>query len=134
MKLCVTFGRFFNDNFGLMCSFGLALFVVQDMVSPDQGNLVGCPGKSICEILSGTKVILDMVMLTEFTIRGRFRGSNDLFWAQERVLTHSVESSHGSKNLLQRAILYRHKEILLGRKSSRSKGEKTIYGKWSVFH
>ena len=52
-----------------MYSFGLALFVVQDMVSPDQGNLVGCPGKSICEILSDFKVIPDMLILTEFWIR-----------------------------------------------------------------
>ena len=61
MKLCITFGRFFIDNFGLMYSFGLALFVERDMVSPDQGNLVGCPGKSICEILSGHKVIAHVI-------------------------------------------------------------------------
>ena len=76
-----------------MCSFGLALFVVQGMVHLHVWELVRCPGKSICEILSDVKVILDMVILTEFWIRGRFRASNDLFWAQERVLTHSVERS-----------------------------------------
>ena len=57
VKLCVGFGWFFIDNFGLMCSFGLVLCVVHDMVSLHVWELVRCPGKSICEILSGVKVI-----------------------------------------------------------------------------
>ena len=31
------------------------------------------------------------VKMKNFWIRRRFRASNDLFWAHERVLTHSVE-------------------------------------------
>ena len=52
VKLCVGFGWFFIDIFGLMCSFGLVLFVELELIIPDQGILVRCPGKSICEILS----------------------------------------------------------------------------------
>ena len=62
MKLCITFGWFFIDNFGLMYSFGLALFVVLESIIPDQGMLVRCPGKSICEILSWVKVIEHVIM------------------------------------------------------------------------
>ena len=62
MELCVGFGWFFIDNFGLMYSFGLALFVVQDMVSLHDWELVRCSGKSICEILSGVKVIEHFIM------------------------------------------------------------------------
>ena len=51
MKLCVGFGWFFIDNFGLMYSFGLALFVVQENIIPDQGMLVRSPGKSMSKIL-----------------------------------------------------------------------------------
>ena len=58
MKLCIRFGWFFIDNFGLMYSFGLWLFVELGFIIPDQGMLVRCPGKSICEILSGIKVIV----------------------------------------------------------------------------
>ena len=62
MKLCITFDWFFIDNFGLMCSFGLALCAVQDMVNLHDWELVGCSGKSICEILSGIKVIEHVIM------------------------------------------------------------------------
>ena len=57
MKLYIRFGWFLVDNFRLMCSFGLALFVVQESIIPDQGMLVRSPGKSICKRLNGTKVI-----------------------------------------------------------------------------
>ena len=62
MKLCVGFGWFFIDNFGLMYSFGLALCVVQDMVSLHDWDLVRCPGKSMGERLGGNKVIEHVVM------------------------------------------------------------------------
>ena len=55
-------GRFFIDNFGFINSFGLALFVERDMISLNEWELVRCPGKSICEILSGTKVIEHVIM------------------------------------------------------------------------
>ena len=67
-------------------------------------------------------------------IWGRFRGPEDPSETQDRVLTHSVESSHGSKNLLQRAILYRHKEILLGREDWSFEPGETTYTIWLVFH
>ena len=57
MKLYIRFGWFFIDIFGLMCSFGLALFVVLESIIPDQGMLVRSPGKSICKRLNVTKVI-----------------------------------------------------------------------------
>ena len=57
VKLYVHFGWFFIDNFGLMCSFGLTLFVDLESIIPDQGMLVRSPGKSICKRLNGTKVI-----------------------------------------------------------------------------
>ena len=57
VKLCVGFGWFFVDNFGLMCSFGLALFVVQGMVHLYMWELVRFPGKSMGQILNETKVI-----------------------------------------------------------------------------
>ena len=61
MKLCITFGRFFIDNFGLMYSFGLALFVVLESIIPDQGMLVRSPGKSICKRLNVIKVIQHVI-------------------------------------------------------------------------
>ena len=92
LKLCVRFGWFFIDNFGLMCSFGLALFVESELIIPDQGMLVRSPGKSICKRLNVTKVI-NMWKMMNFSIGRRLRATNELFWANERVLTHSVERS-----------------------------------------
>ena len=62
MKLCVGFGWFFIDNFGLMYSFGLALCVEQDMVSLHDWEPARCPGKSIRKILSEFKVIEHVIM------------------------------------------------------------------------
>ena len=56
-------GWFFIDNFGFINSFGLALFVERDMVRLHEWELVRCPGKSICEILSGIKVIEHVIKL-----------------------------------------------------------------------
>ena len=44
MQLCVSFGWFFIDIFGLMYSFGLALFVVHGMVHLHMWELVRSPG------------------------------------------------------------------------------------------
>ena len=46
-KLCVGFGRFFNDISGLMCSFGLAAFVVREYVVVLQWVAAEPPGKSM---------------------------------------------------------------------------------------
>ena len=53
-----SFGWFLIDNFGLINSFGPALFVEQDMVSLHGWELVRSPGKSICQRLSGDKVMV----------------------------------------------------------------------------
>ena len=66
MKLCINFGWFFIDNFGLINSFGPALFVELDMVNLHGWELARSPGKSICERLSGTKVI-QHVKIVEFS-------------------------------------------------------------------
>ena len=57
MKLCVRFGWFFIDNFGLTNSFGLGSFVQRDMVRLHDWDLVRCPGKSMGESFGWTKVI-----------------------------------------------------------------------------
>ena len=49
-------------------------------------------------------------------------------------MTRNVSSSHGSKNSLQRALLYRHEKILLGREDCRPGPKKTVYGDRVVFH
>ena len=48
-KLCINFGRFFIDISGSVSSFGLASFVVQDIISLLHWIAAGSPGKSICE-------------------------------------------------------------------------------------
>ena len=70
----------------------------------------------------------------EFMIRGRLTRILGHFRAQGSALTRNVSSSHGSKNLLQRAILYRHGKILLGREDCRPGPKKTICKNLMVFH
>ena len=89
VKLCMRFGWFFLDIFGLMCLFGLALFVVQDMVSLHVWELVWSPGKSICERLNGIKVVPHMVNVTEFWTRGLLRRPKHPSRTQERALTRN---------------------------------------------
>ena len=134
MKLCVGFGWFFIDNFGLMCSFGLALFVVQGMVHLHMWELVRCSGKSICEILNQDKVI-------QHVIKWRISRSGDVsgpqmtcFGPMSACWRTVLKDLSGSKNLLQRAILYRHKGILLGRDDWSFKPMKTICKNGLVFH
>ena len=62
----------------------------------------------------------------EFTIRGCLTNILGLFRAQGSALTRNVSRLHGSKNLLQRAILYKHEKILLGREDCRPGPKKTI--------
>ena len=56
MKLCVTFGWFFIDNFGLTNSFGLGSCMQRVMVSLHESELVRCPGKSMGESVGKVKV------------------------------------------------------------------------------
>ena len=70
----------------------------------------------------------------EFMIRGRLASFLGQFRAQGSALTRNVSILHGSKNLLQRAILYRHDRILLGREDCRPGPKKTTYNNLMVFH
>ena len=65
--------------------------------------------------------------VADFMIRGCLTRILGPFRAQGSALTRNVSSSHGSKNLLQRGILYRHEKILLGREDCRPGTKKTIY-------
>ena len=51
--------------------------------------------------------------MMDFMIRGHLTRPRGPFRAQGSALTRNVARSHGSKNLLQRGILYRHEKILL---------------------
>ena len=64
---------------------------------------------------------------------GRLTRPNGPSRAQGSALTRN-EISHGSKNLLQRAILYRHKRNYHGREDCRPRPGETICRIWSVFH
>ena len=68
-----------------------------------------------------------------FPIRGHLTGILELFRAQESALTRNVSSPHGSKNLLQRGILYRHEKILLRQERSQARTRKNYVGKSNGF-
>ena len=57
------------------------------------------------------KVTSMHAIMMDFNILGDLTRPRGLFRAQGSALTRNVARSHGSKNLLQRAILYRHKRI-----------------------
>ena len=61
MKLCVGFGWFFIDNFGLTSSFGLGLCMQRDMIILHQLELVLCPGKPTGESFGEAKVIQHVI-------------------------------------------------------------------------
>ena len=67
--------------------------------------------KSIWERLGAIKVSRVHVIMMDFIIWGRLTRPRGPFRAQGSALTRNVARSHGSKNLLQRAILHRHKMI-----------------------
>ena len=52
-------------------------------------------------------------IMMDFVIWGHLTRLWRPFRAQGSALTRNVARSHGSKNLLQRGILYRHEKILL---------------------
>ena len=54
------------------------------------------------------------------------------FRAQGSALTRNVTRSHGSKNLLQRVILYRHKKIYVGKGRLQANTGETICTFWMV--
>ena len=51
---------------------------------------------------------------------------------QGSALTRNVDIPHGSKNLLQRVILYRHKKYYCVREDCRPRPAETIYDIWMV--
>ena len=61
------------------------------------------------------------MLLKDFCIWGRLTRARGPFRAQGSALTRNVERLHGSKNLLQRGILYRHEKILLRQEDCRPK-------------
>ena len=52
-------------------------------------------------------------IMMDFMIWGRLTRPRRPFRAQGSALTRNVARSHGSRSLLQRAILYRHEKISL---------------------
>ena len=70
-KLYVTFGRFFIDISGLMCSFGLASFVDLEFISLLQWIAAGSCGKSMGERLGYFKVREHDVKSADFAIWGQ---------------------------------------------------------------
>ena len=106
-------GRFFIDISGCLCSFGLASFVVQEYVVVLQWIAAGSSGKSLGQRLGSVKVTGMHAIMMDFCIWGRLTRPRGSSRAQGSALTRNVERSHGSKNLLQRGILYRHEKILL---------------------
>ena len=71
-----------------------------------------------------------MTKMTDFMIRGRQTRHRGRFRAQGSALTRNVTRSHGSKNLLQRVILYRHKRYYCVREDCRPRPSETIYDNW----
>ena len=54
--------------------------------------------------------------------------------AQGSALTRNGNIPHGSKNLLQRVILYRHKKIYVGKGRLQANTGETIWGFVMVYH
>ena len=63
--------------------------------------------RSMCNTVSRIHAIM-----MDFGIWGRLTRPRGPFTAQGSALTRNVERSHGSKNLLQRGILYRHEKMV----------------------
>ena len=72
-------------------------------------------GKPMWWRLKWVKVSRMHGIVMDFIIWGRLTRPRGPFRAQGFALTRNVARSHGSKNLLQRAILYRHKKIYVGK-------------------
>ena len=63
--------------------------------------------------------------VADFMTRARLTREIGSPGAQGSALTRNVARSHGSKNLLQRAILYRHKKIFCVRDEGRPRHGET---------
>ena len=113
MKLCMIFGWLSVDISSVMSSFGPASCLPQGIVSLHPWNAAGPLGKFMWQRILGSKGSRVHVIMMDFIIWGRLTMPRGQFGAQGFALTRNVARSHGSKNLLQRAILYRHKKIYL---------------------
>ena len=108
-----SFGMVFIDISGCLYSFGLGLFVVQEYGVVLPWIAAGPSGEYMRARLKWTKVSRMHAIMMDFSIWGRLTRPRGPLRAQGSALTRNVERSHGSKNLLQRGILYRHEKILL---------------------
>ena len=136
-KLYIRLGWFIIDISGLMYSFGVGLFVVQEYVVVLQWIAAGPSGKSLRWRLQWVKVSRVHALMMDFIIWGHLTRPRGPFRAQRFALTRNVARSHGSKNLLQRGILYRHEKILLrqGRLQAQTQENNIyIYIYMMVFH
>ena len=124
----------FIDISGLIDSFALVLFVALEYVVLLRWVAAGPPRKSICPRLNEVKVGSVHGHEMEFMIWGCLTRPRRPFKARGSALTLNVDISHGSKNLLQRGMRYRHEKILLrqGRLQARTQ-ERYIY-KSECFH
>ena len=135
MKLYMILGWFFIDISGFVSSFGPASCLPQGIISLHPWNAAGPPGKFMCQRFSWDKGSRMHAIMMDFGIWGRLTRPRGPFRAQGSALTRNVERSHGSKNLLQRGILYRHEKILLrqGRLQARTQ-ENFFHENVVVFH
>ena len=77
--------------------------------------------------MSEYKVPCMMENLADFMIWGRLTMPRGPFRGQGSALTRNVARSHGSKNLLQRVILYRHEKITQAGKTA-GQDPRKLYG------
>ena len=108
-----SFGWFFIDISGSMCSFGLGLFVVREYGVVLRWNAAGPSGEYRRRRLMWIKVSRMHAIMMDFLIWGRLMRPRGPLRAQGSALTRNVARIHGSKNLLQRGMLYRHEKILV---------------------
>ena len=66
----------------------------------------------------------------DFMIWGRLTRPRGPFRAQGSALTRNVARSHGSKNLLQRVIIYRHKRYYCVKEDCRPRPSESICSFW----
>ena len=111
VKLYMFLWWFSINISGSVSSFGLSSCVARDIISLHQWIAAGPSRKSIWERFRWDNVCQHDGSVADFMIRGRLTRKIGRSGAQGSALTRNVARSHGSKNLLQRAILYRHKKI-----------------------
>ena len=91
MKLCVGFGQFFFDNFGLMCSFGLGFVCGVRTYHSGSGNAGPAPGKIHEKDPERAQGYSKYNNIDEFHDLRPYLASKMSSGEQNRVLTHSIE-------------------------------------------